>query len=145
MPMAYALVAIVAGAVLGWFYFLPRPKLEDQIKKAGGFEVLRSECQSYYDRCQKPDAQDWIGGDLKSLPPAIAALHPEMVASARGDQPPMVHIQLSGQLYHRHGLIVLLSRMTMRFSAEDLPGPARPGTSTWRTKQISEEVYEYLE
>jgi len=144
LPLLIAVLAILAGVGLGWIYSIPKARIEDQIRKAGGFDELRTECRSFYDRHQSPETHDWTGGDLKELPPGIATLQPMMVAASRGSDPPVVHIQLSAGS-HRHGLIVLLNRMPMRFSAEDLPGPSRPATTTWRTRQLADEVYEYVE
>jgi len=72
-------------------------------------------------------------GNTNDLPPAIAALQPQIVDADRRDVP-LVEIQITGGFNHR-GLLVCVSNTP--------PGFEPP--SRWRVTRIADGVFEYRE
>jgi hypothetical protein len=107
--------------------------ISKQIQAAGGVSALKRDCQLYFATSEKPDHKAWVMGNTNDLPPAIAALQPQIVDADRRDLP-LVEIQITGGFNHR-GLLVCVSNTP--------PGYRPP--SKWRVARIADGVFEYRE
>ena len=107
--------------------------ISKRIQAAGGVAVLKRDCQLYFAATYKPDHKAWVMGNTNDLPPAIAALRPQIVDADRRDVP-LVDIQITGGFNHR-GLLVCVTNTPHGFQ------PA----SRWRVAKIADGVFEYRE
>jgi hypothetical protein len=107
--------------------------ISKKIQAAGGVAALKRDCQLYFAAYDKPDHKAWVMGNTNDLPPAIAALQPQIV-DAEWRNVPLVEIQISGGFNHR-GLLVCVSN-----TAPDFQPPSK-----WRVTKIADGVFEYRE
>src|SRR5258708_2737282 len=60
------------------------PSLSDQVRAAGGTAALIRDCEAILAEHLKTQKESWTASDT-NLPPAIAALRPQIVQAARYD------------------------------------------------------------